>query len=214
MRRHGRTRFRSWNNAAIDDAVGCANLPTLLLVLVHLTGDVGLIRGEVRPRRASPQRPDGDIGEGHAVEGIRERARHALRAFRDGAGALPPPPSRAVLAEMMSFSLGQEISPEYVSMLLEDTGLDGSARRVPNLAGLTASRDFHAIVIGAGIQRHPRRHQARPGRDPLYGAREERGRRGHLARENAYPGCRVICRATSTRSPSNRTMPGRSTSPA
>lgn len=181
--------FRSWDDGTIDDAVACANLPTLLLVLVHLTGDVGLIRGEVRPRRASPQRPDGDIGDAQAAE-IRERARRALRKLRDGAGVLPPAPSRSVLAEMMSFSLGQEISPDYVSMLLEDTGLDGSARRVPNLAELAASRDFHAIVIGAGMSGILTAIKLGQAGIP-YTLLEKNADVGGTWLENAYPGCRV-----------------------
>jgi 4-hydroxyacetophenone monooxygenase len=181
--------FRSWDDETIADAVSCANLPTLLLVLVHLTGDVGLIRGEIRPRRASPQRPDGDIGEAHALE-IRERACRALRALRDNHGALPPAPSRSVLGEMLSFSLGQEVSPEHVALLLEDTGLDGSMPRAPDLAALAGSRDFRVVIIGAGMSGILAAIKLQQAGIP-YTVLEKNGDLGGTWFENTYPGCRV-----------------------
>src|SRR5215471_3454230 len=115
-----------------------------------MTGDVDWLRGGVRPRRASPQRPDGGIGETDA-ERIRDRARAVLVEFRDRGGTLPSLPSSAVLEEMMCFSLGQKIAPEYVPMMLEDMMLGGPGRTVPDLRALSTERDFHAIVIGAGM---------------------------------------------------------------
>jgi 4-hydroxyacetophenone monooxygenase len=181
--------FRNWDDKTIADAVACANLPTLLLALVHLTGDPSLIRGDVRPRRASPQRPDGDIGEAQARE-IRERACAVLRALRDGGGTLPPLPSRALLAEMMSFSLGQEITDEYVSLLLQDTDLDGSAREVPDLAALAAARDFRVIIVGAGMSGVLAGIKLGQAGIP-YTVLEKNRDLGGTWFENAYPGCRV-----------------------
>jgi hypothetical protein len=60
------------------DAVAAANLPTLLLVIVQLTGDSSVLRGALRPQRASPQKPDGGIGAADA-EWIRRRAVTVLR---------------------------------------------------------------------------------------------------------------------------------------
>src|SRR5882757_6600411 len=96
------------DDAALVEAVRSANLPTLMMVMVHLTGDVQLMRGEIRPRRASPQQPDGGFSDAHA-HAIREQALTVLRAFRDRDAALPPLPSVEVISEMMSFSLGQAV---------------------------------------------------------------------------------------------------------
>src|SRR5262245_37108843 len=115
------------DDAALVDAVGAANLPTLMLVMVHLTGDPGLLRGELRPKRATVQQPDGGFGPEQAQQ-IREQALRVLRAFRDGGGALPELPSVELLAEMMSFSLGQKIVAEYVPMMVQDMALGGPAQ--------------------------------------------------------------------------------------
>ena len=47
------------DDAALIAALQCANLPTLLMVMIHLTGDPSWLRDELRPKRANPQRLDG-----------------------------------------------------------------------------------------------------------------------------------------------------------
>jgi hypothetical protein len=38
------------NAAFIADALKDANIPALMMALIHLTGDTGLLDGEIRPR--------------------------------------------------------------------------------------------------------------------------------------------------------------------
>ena len=71
------------DDAALVAAVQSANLPTLMMVLVHLTGDARWLRGTIRPRRASPQQMDGGLEPSEARQ-VREQALPVLRAFRDG----------------------------------------------------------------------------------------------------------------------------------
>jgi 4-hydroxyacetophenone monooxygenase len=180
--------FRLWDDATIADAVACANLPTLLVAIVHLTGDVALLRGEIRPRRASPQRPDAGL-EAHAAR-IRERAVDVLRAFRDGGGSLPAPPALPVLEEMMSFSLGQKLEPAYVPMMLEEMMLRGDGRAAPDLGALAASRDFRVLVIGAGLSGILA--AIKLGQAGIrYTVLEKNADIGGTWFENTYPGCRV-----------------------
>jgi len=178
---------------ALVAAVAAANLPTLLLVLVQLTGDAALLRGELRPKRATPQRPDGGLSAAHG-EQIRARALQALRAFRDGGARLPPLPPVELLREMMSFSLGQEVPPEYVPMMLEDMQLvGGSAASLQADSGpsrAAAPSDFHVIVIGAGMSgllAALRLGQA----GVRYTLLEKNADVGGTWFENSYPGCRV-----------------------
>src|SRR5262245_50842663 len=46
------------DEAALVEAVQAANLPTLMMVVVQLTGSAEILR-RIRPQRAAPQRPDG-----------------------------------------------------------------------------------------------------------------------------------------------------------
>ena len=68
---------------ALVAAVAAANLPTLLMVIVQLTGDWALLSGEIRPQRASPQKPDGGLSPEQG-EQVRARAL-AVRGETDAA---------------------------------------------------------------------------------------------------------------------------------
>ena len=83
------------DDAVIAGALENASVPTLMMSIVHLTGDASLLRGD-DPPQAAPV-----IGEVTAAcrdggEGGRARAWRstALRAYRDRGCTLPPPPSR------------------------------------------------------------------------------------------------------------------------
>ena len=139
------------DDAALIEAVRCANVPTLMLVMVHLTGDTDWLRGAIKPRRATPQQMDGGLSDADASE-VRERALAVLRDYRDSNRVLPPLPEPAVLAEMMQFSLGQPIAPEYVPMMLDDMALaSGGTRDVPGGQAVRGASDLHVVVIGAGM---------------------------------------------------------------
>src|SRR5215472_10755044 len=173
------------DDAALVDAVECANLPTLMLAMVHLTGDLSLVRGAIRPRRGSLQHPDGRLPEEDARQ-VRRQALDILRAFRGGGGTLPPLPSTEALHEMMSFSLGQEVPPEYVPMMLQDMGLpDRDVTRIP-----AAPAGFRALVIGAGVSGLLAAIEL--GRAGIeHTVIEKNPEVGGTWFENTYPGCRV-----------------------
>jgi 4-hydroxyacetophenone monooxygenase len=178
------------DEATIAQAVADANLPTLLLVLVQLTGDLSLMRGPLRPQRASPQKPDGGIGAEDAAQ-IRARAVEVLQAFFASGAQLPALPAADVLAEMMSFSLGQPISAEYAAMMHEDLQrASGSTRLATPLEPPAALRDFRVLVIGAGMSGILAGIEL--GRAGIaYTIVEKNADVGGTWFENSYPGCRV-----------------------
>src|SRR5215813_8311915 len=92
-----------------------ASVATLLMAIVHLTGDASLLRGPIRPQRPLPGEADG---------GLTDADKAALRAYRDRGCSLPPPPSAGTIREMMSFVVGEEVPDEYVPMFLEEIALD------------------------------------------------------------------------------------------
>ena len=180
------------DDAALVAAVAAANLPSLLLVIVQLTEDWDLLRGPIRPQRASPQKPDGGLEREHGAE-IRARALTVLRAFRAGGARLPPLPSLERMQEMMSFALGQAIPPEYVPMMSADMGLASSrddGPPVPQLKRAAAQRELSVIVIGAGMSGLLA--ALALGRAGVrYTMLEKNADVGGTWLENSYPGCRV-----------------------
>ena len=73
----------------------------------------------------------------------RDGAIAVLREFRDvRCGRLPALPSLELFQEMMSFSLGQQVPPEYAPMMREDMLWDAQA--TPQLGA--SGRDFRVVV--------------------------------------------------------------------
>lgn len=188
--------FDSWeaiaaDDAAIRDALGHANVPALLAALAHLTGDLGLLRGEVRPRVVWG---DAQMGLSRAQqEQVRTRALEIIAAYRDGGLRPAPPPTREQVHEMASFLVGRSLGEDYVEFLVTELGLAG---RDPGAAGflreVPAERraGFHVAVIGAGMSGILAAHRLQQAGIP-YTVLEKNADVGGTWLENTYPGCRV-----------------------
>jgi 4-hydroxyacetophenone monooxygenase len=179
-------------DAVIAEALKSASIPTLLMSLVHITGDPRLLRDEIRPQRAVLGETQGGLGAGQKDE-VRALALEVLKTYRDGGCRLPPPPSPETVHQMMSFMVGEEVPDDYVPMMLEEMALDGEdARDVHWSSDLPAEvkRDFHVVVIGAGMSgllTAIRLEEA----GVSYTVIEKNPGVGGTWFENTYPGCRV-----------------------
>jgi len=148
-----RERRLSATDEELRDALESAHLPTLIMTLVHLTGDRSLLRDDLRP--AGPSISDASAGLNEAQQKeIRERAFSLLREFRDGGGILPEPPSENDVANMLSFCVGQEVPPEYLPLMLEELGLethDASYFEWRRPVSPEQLDGFKVLIIGAGM---------------------------------------------------------------
>ena len=132
--------------AALEDV----SIPTLMLSLVHLTGDMGVIRGRLRPQGLVINEVQGFMSEEDKAE-ARGLALDLIRAYRDGGCRLPPPPTSADIREMMAWLCCEDVPDEYIPMLMEEMELDGTdARRVDIHVDAEASAEFPVVVIGCG----------------------------------------------------------------
>ncbi|MBX3705334.1 MAG: NAD(P)/FAD-dependent oxidoreductase [Pseudomonadales bacterium] len=148
------------NDADLRQALEDVNLPTILMVLEHLTGDPRWLSPRYQPAPiVAPEGslfPDdsGGYSEEIAAE-IRAGAFEVLTRVRDEQPALPPPPTLEQMIERMSFSVAEPVGAEFAKMLMEETGfVDRDAQwREPLQAALAGSAvaDFSVIVIGAGM---------------------------------------------------------------
>lgn len=172
-------------------ALESASIPALMASIVHLTGDASVLRGAVRPQRAMMGETDGGLTAADKAA-VRALALDALRAYRDRGCTLPPPPSPETILEMMGFVVGEEVSAEYVPMMLEEMSLDGvDARSVAwNDVPLEARRRFRVVVVGAGMSGLLAAIRLEEAGIP-YVVIEKNEDVGGTWRENAYPGCRV-----------------------
>jgi 4-hydroxyacetophenone monooxygenase len=180
------------DDAAIAAALRDVSIPTLLVSLVHLTGDAGILRGDLRPVGNYLNEVQGFMTP-EDQEAVRALALEAIIAFRDGGSVLPPAPDRETVHEMMSFLVAEPVPAEHVPMMLEELELDGrDARDVdwgPALDPATRQA-AHVVVIGAGMSgllAAIRLQEA----GIAYTVIEKNAGVGGTWFENRYPGCRV-----------------------
>ena len=132
------------------DALHDANIPTLLLVLAHLTGDRRWLADPYRPSRtiATGDNDTAGLEEARQQE-IRQAAVDFLGAWRDGRVELAYPPVAEEIPAWLSFSMGEQVPPEYGEALAQEAGF---VDRDVHWDGEPPQRlnDFHAVVIGAG----------------------------------------------------------------
>jgi 4-hydroxyacetophenone monooxygenase len=131
----------------LKTALAEADVPVLLMVLTHLTGDPRWLEDPYRPRRDSRVFADESGGLPDAIQSeIRAAALDLLAAVdADEQGELL---DDDLLGRMMSACVGETVPPEYVAVLLEEMGL----RTPPPLPQVDVGPgEFRVLVVGAGL---------------------------------------------------------------
>src|SRR3954454_19456108 len=129
----------------IAEALLDVSIPTLMLSLVHMSGDAGLIRGELKPAGLFLNEVQGYMSEEDKAA-VRKIALEVIADYRDRGCPEPEPIGAELLQEMMQWLVCEPVPPEYVPMLLEEMELDGrDARAVPSTPA-----DLPVVVIGCG----------------------------------------------------------------
>ncbi len=178
------------DDAAIAAALSEVSVPTLLMSMVHMTGDARYLRWEHVPAGIYLNEVQGFM-DPDAQQAVRDEALRVIAAYRDGGCVLPAPPDEALLREMMQVLVASEVPEEYVPLILEELELDGvDARDVAAAVPQSHDDGFSVVVIGAGMS------------GLLAGIRladagipftivEKNPAVGGTWYENRYPGCRV-----------------------
>lgn len=179
---------------ATDDqlraAVEAADVLALLPALAHLTGDLSILRDDLRPDPALLIQPDAGYTPDQ-LEAARKLATDALIRYRD-AGAPPAPPvSPGELHQIIEFLVGPA-TEEWYPVLREELALEGADHRAPtwSAADLAPDRPFRVAVIGAGMSGLLAAHRLRQAGVEVT-ILEKDDELGGTWYENTYPGCRV-----------------------
>jgi len=182
------------DDQTIAAALQEAHVPSLMLALVHLTGDLSILRGDIRPSSdfftflADPQ---GGITPDQQTT-IRALALDVLKAYRERGSSLPPPPSQDTVQEMMHFIVGQTLSQDYVKFLMSELALTGedSYGQALDTVPAAAKQQFHVVIVGAGMSGLLAAIRLKEAGIP-YTIIEKNSDVGGTWFENTYPGCRV-----------------------
>ena len=178
------------DQAAISAALEHANVPALLVTLVHLTGDIDLLAGPVRPRQVWGDAQMGLTGEQQAE--VRARAVSVIAALGDRGSAPRFRPAPDQVRDMASFLVGRSVGDEYLEFLVREVGLEPPATGADGFERIAADRraGFHVVIVGAGMSGILAAH--RLGQAGIsYTVVEKNADVGGTWLENTYPGCRV-----------------------
>jgi 4-hydroxyacetophenone monooxygenase len=132
----------------VRTAVGEAEVPALLMVLVHLTGDESWLSDPYRPTagRGLADHVDGGLPAARERE-VRDAAVEAIVAWSIGAPVRVDVPDFDLLQRMMTACVGEPVPPEY-GLLLHEELADGTA---PTATPPQVMADFTVAIIGAGV---------------------------------------------------------------
>jgi 4-hydroxyacetophenone monooxygenase len=175
----------------IRDALEQAEIPPLLPALAFLTGDLALLRDDLRPDPSLLGLPQGGLTDAQQ-RAARDLALGVLVRFRDSGCVAAPAPPPDDLMRILEHVVGGSVQDEYLPLLEEELALRGDDRRAPHwtAAELAPDTDFRVAVIGAGMSGLLTAHRlAQAGID--FVVFEKNPDVGGTWFENQYPGCRV-----------------------
>ena len=180
------------DDAAIAAALRDAHVPSLIVALVHLSGDAGFLKPAWQPVFRFGGDGQGELSPAVQAE-VRAAALAAIIAYRDRGGTLPPPPGDRTVRAMMDFIAGTPIPEHYVPFLREELALERDQpqpERWDIKVPPETRQAFQVIVIGAGMSGILAGIELSQAGIPFV-ILEKNADVGGTWLENAYPGCRV-----------------------
>ncbi|HEU0083847.1 MAG TPA: NAD(P)/FAD-dependent oxidoreductase, partial [Bradyrhizobium sp.] len=134
----------------LASAIAEGDIRVLLMVLVHMTGDLRWLEPPYTPKRDVRLIPDPEAG---LPKQIQHEIRDAVvKLFADGE---PRPaiadPGDELMLRMMRACLGENVAPEYAPLMREEMGfVPRDARWTRQPAGAELQR-HHVLIVGAGV---------------------------------------------------------------
>ncbi|HZC03872.1 MAG TPA: NAD(P)/FAD-dependent oxidoreductase, partial [Gammaproteobacteria bacterium] len=160
------------------------------MTIAHLTGDVSILREDLRAPGWLFAPQGGLTGPQQAA--ARETALHALVRLRDrGLGASPEPPGRELLRTITTWAMGAD-TEDLLPLLAEELVLPDQDPRAPDWtkAELRPDGDFRVAIIGAGFSGLLAGYRLAQVGIPFV-IYEKNSDVGGSWFENTYPGCRT-----------------------
>lgn len=170
--------------AALEDV----SIPTLLLSLVHITGDPRFIR-EFKQLGLFLNEVQGFMSEEDKAR-ARAEALTVIADYRDRGCPEPAALRDELIREMLDWAACEHVSDDYLPMALEEMDLDGVDPRRPAALPAGQMAEFPVVVIGcgeSGILAGIRLQQA----NIPFTIVEKNAGPGGTWWENSYPGARV-----------------------
>lgn len=172
----------------IAAALEQVSIPTLLLSLVHVTGDPGFIR-DFKPAGIFLNEVQGFMSEEDKAR-ARQAALPVIADYRDRGCPEPTPLPRELIKEMMDWAVCETVPDDYVPLLLEEIDLAGLDPRRPTPLNPGAAAQLPVVVIGCGESGVLAGIRLKQAGIPFTIVEKNAGPGGTWW-ENSYPGARV-----------------------
>lgn len=130
------------------EAIAVANIPTLLMVLVQLTGETHWLEEPYKPGRQAGMgdNDSGGLDPRHQAE-VRDAALEAIVAWKKGRPVAMPEPSTEMLVRMLSVAMSEHVPDEYG----EFTGAQLGQIKFLDHEPFNLPEGFKVLIIGAGV---------------------------------------------------------------
>jgi 4-hydroxyacetophenone monooxygenase len=132
----------------IAAALEQVSIPTLLLSLVHITGDARFIR-EFKPAGIFLNEVQGFMSEEDKAR-ARAGALPVITDYRDRGCPEPAPLPPGLVKEMMDWAVCESVPDDYLPLLAEEMDLDGVDPRRPAPLDSDHAAQLPVVVIGCG----------------------------------------------------------------
>lgn len=174
---------------ALRQHLQAADIPTLLMTVAHLTGDLSLLKPAWKPVLQLGVALSGMAPEQEAE--VRAVCLERLLAFRDAGGKVPSRPTYDQLHAIGTWLMGEAIEP-YLPLVDEEIVTASDDLREPrwNKAQVAPGREFKVAIIGAGESGLVAALRLKQAGVPFV-IYEKNAEVGGTWLENHYPGCRV-----------------------
>lgn len=134
----------------LSSAIAEGDIRVLLMVLVHMTGNLRWLEPPYKPRRDVRLIPDPEAG---VPKEIQDEIRAAvLKLFANGQ---PKPaitdPGNDLMLKMMRACLGEDVAPEYAPLMREEMGFVPRDARWTRPPSDDILKKQHVLIVGAGV---------------------------------------------------------------
>lgn len=178
----------SLDEVRLAEAVAIANIPTLLMVLVQMTGDLAWLQSPYRPKRARGLEDNDSAGLPEDTQArIRAAAYDAMLAWSRGKPLALPNPDPDLLVKMLETAMDEPVPAAYGENIAAGLGLEPFARKQP---ALDVPKGMRAIIVGAGVSGICAAIRFQAAGIP-FTIIEKNPSFGGTWYENCYPGCGV-----------------------
>ncbi len=178
------------DDETIRSALEDSDVPALLPALAHITGDLSLLRDELRIDPALMIEDQGGLSE-EQIAAARAVALEALIRFRDGGSVCAPMPTGDDLRRILEYMAGGLPIDDYLPMMREELAITADPRAPHwHKDDVDPDRPFLVAVIGAGMSGVIAAYRLAEAGVP-YVVIEKNDDAGGTWLENTYPGCRV-----------------------